>query len=1127
MLEREILSGSASSCRRRRRRGIAVNDPASRSVRRLEAALREQCTDVSASACASASASASASRVLTPGAPEPRGHCSRHVVEILCSSQNLVQAIPFSLLLTSSKLVGGEGKVRMERVQYHLERLLPSLQLLSSLQLCSGVELQALTQQRRQHETQLITRGVTFPRYLDYIKLEEDFERLVQLRVARSGKDAQGNEVVTLKDRNKIRRYQERHILSIWQRCIAKLGPSDSDTFVLYLQWLQGRKMRRVYSEIAAQALSLHSNNTNLWIQVADWELNTNLDASAARLTLLRGIRLNTLVLSDTKRQAAARVKEGRRRKKARRMARDSDEELSSSGGEDDEGLEELRQAKASSSSSSGASQAPFSLPSKLTPASYQLLNLWLNYFRMECVFLERLRRRWAVLGINGSAKPNEPEARMEKTDEEGDSLDDDANVSSDEDGTANGKERNGAALRKVQEGNGEEQESTQANSAAQNTAPNKILAGALPLAIFSSALGIQQETTESVRSLSASPALPPELRFLFLTSVLRFLTSFPFANFDTNEGEGLRAALTSQVLDLVAAVPASVEVLPLLRATTQHISSASIRTRRLVVEEDEEGRPDEELEKSKNEELRLASQLLLERNPEETSAALLSRASTLEPVLSSPVTVHSSESSTTADRDLGATPFVALEQDLQQASPKKRTTRLATLVLRDVADDVRSTLSIASMLASSKTLADARVDLASAIRATLQGSFMEQDFLNGLRLVGVVWQSLAYQTKESDGDEEHGDTDDVLTAVSDPLLPYVAGVLDLTYKKARKSDSTERLSRIPALYLLLKGQAAMHAEALTKATDASDSVRALTKRWSVLESEAARALEEGDSLDPLLVYVRAWVWIRKWNFTRSQEEALPNVVAVLEEAQRFWSDLLSLGRKGKQHGGNIIVDLWRTCELLLRWIRSEADEGRAIFSYLTKDVVSATRRSLLTAASTSELSARDKAQSLHDEALLTLWDLCCEEREGAGSSSSSSSSIGHKGKGDVASPQDVVAVWRNPKVASPSFTAWYELATRISGSRNVAPTTQEAVFQHIEQLALSPSSAKIHEGDALTIFGALFHHYLSKGNVRAGLEMLHKAKRRGRGDEAWEKQVERLWERENQKLSLADSTAS
>ncbi|CAO1638188.1 unnamed protein product [Parajaminaea phylloscopi] len=1012
----------------------------------------------------------------------------------------------------------------MERVQYHLERLLPSLQLLSALGLFSSTELQALTQQRRQYETQLITRGVTFSQYLDYVKLEENFERLTSLRVARAGKDAEGNEVVTLRDRNRIKRFQERHILSIWQRSVAKLGPADATVFVIYLQWLQGRKMRRVYSEIAAQALSLHSSNTSLWIQVADWELNSNLDASAARLTLLRAIRLNTFVQSDTKRKAAARSHERKRRKRARQLAREGNGD----GDDDDDGAEGSGSSsdEGDGRDSSGqiepvtheSGESIFHLPERLAPSSLRLLNLWLNYFRMECVFLERLRRRWAVLGINGNSSAQNggaTDADAASGAIENEDEDEDEASSSDEGGEGQDEESampagDGSALRKIQDG--QDQGEAAANATAQKAAPNQILSGALPLAIATSALDLDESRRDAGVANSkttASPALPAELRFLFLTCVLRFLSEFPFSSASANEGEELRASLTRSILQALSGRESTTsEMMSLVRHAARDIAASRCEAERLLDKEDEEGCPQEELEQRHNVQLRAAAALHYSRDEEERLARLLATGTSLQ--------LDCDQGREDDDADTPTAPasiFAAFERELERGQDRRGSAlrRAQNLTLSRIAEDIRESRVLAGECGSQKTAAAIKVKVAHAVRELLQGVRSEAATTASLRMDLAVWHSLAYQRVSS----EEGP--DVWKAVNDPLLPFVSGVLTQEYRVVSGGPAG---TQARCLYLFFQYQAALHASSLQ-----SDSTQAT---WNQLDAEAERLVGSSrtskDAFEPLLVYVRCCIWVIHWQKQRAQEESTHDVdvLSVVAEGQRFWTSLLGLEdeKKGSRPSRSSSKDLqrqWRSLQLLLHWVVTEAEEGRGIYSDLTRSVVVATRRALLLTtegvddSTTTAVEVRQRVQSLHDEALVTLWNLArgLDDENDDGGDVPRRAATG----ADAVAPAGVIALWRDSKRALPSLAAWVRLANRDEAQ------SHPAIFEHLEQIALAPSlsssssssSSTATESELCDAFAALFAHRLRKGDVRNGLALLQKARRRG--DESWQRLIEGVWQ--------------
>ncbi|PWN37784.1 uncharacterized protein FA14DRAFT_119697, partial [Meira miltonrushii] len=174
------------------------------------------------------------------------------------------------------------------RVQYELERTLSSLQLAVEHDVFDKeTEIRSITHKRRQFESALVRRHALsedFHKYLDY---EEDLHKLLLSRL----KTAQEISEIPRSDVHKMQHDSTRHMISIFERAIKRLR-HDFSLWQRYMLWANQRKMRGAISRISARALSLFPNNANLWLSVADHELNANLNPSTARALMQRGLQL-------------------------------------------------------------------------------------------------------------------------------------------------------------------------------------------------------------------------------------------------------------------------------------------------------------------------------------------------------------------------------------------------------------------------------------------------------------------------------------------------------------------------------------------------------------------------------------------------------------------------------------------------------------------------------------------------------------------------------------------------------------------------------------------------------------------------------------------------------------------
>lgn len=688
----------------------------------------------------------------------------------------------------------------MERVDYHLERLLPSVQLLSSVKLFTSEELRSFMHKRRVAETSLISRNVSKATYLDYVRLEESFERLTQLKLSRSPRDGKSEDAITLKDRSKIRRFQEKHIISIWQRFITKLGRHDVEPFTRYLHWLKTRGMRRVYSEVAAQALSLHSSHTPLWIQVADWELNSNMDASAARLTLLRGIRLNTAIHSDAKRSAIVAKREGRRRKRQRRLLegeedKDEDDELS------DEMVQDAESESAPKGTLTGTSLHPLVLPEALPLAQLQLVDLWLAYFRMEIVFLERLRRRWAVLGLSGSRTVKEVNDKGREAEVDASSDQEDAESASPAQSISK------PAMASYGKATSEDEIDRKTSTAIDNSAPTQILSGALPLRIISSALDLPISTQTPGQSIS-SPSLSPLTRYIFLFEALKIVAEFPFANAREEEEEaaqGLRMQLVDSIREVVVPMSRTSSSLLTLLSFQASLSLLCTSIQNNVTSKSHTMDP-EEATKAQRKKLEVASQLVRR----EGSAATAMRQCVLDfDVFGSGwETFFAAEKSHRTTGRINGQPHLLIGR-----------TRSENHVIRQISRSIRRYL---SELAQETEDGDeeeqdwiirCQVQFANLVKQTVKDlEGVEKDPLPLIKVLFATWRQLSFRESEDDSETsdhqsaEREGIESSLTAVEDPLAPYLSAVLLKTLEAVPASSGA-----ISALRELFAQQLALH----------------------------------------------------------------------------------------------------------------------------------------------------------------------------------------------------------------------------------------------------------------------------------------------------------------------------
>ncbi|KAN0061146.1 U3 snoRNP protein [Thecaphora frezii] len=438
----------------------------------------------------------------------------------------------------------------MERVQYHLERSLPQLQLLDEAGIFTKEQLHSITSQRQSHEARLIRRA---PQKVDFLRYADFEQNLSDLIVTKAFRMDLGRHFT-----QQNYALHTGHIVGIWERLVRRFK-WDVDSWQRYIEWANKRKMRVVVGRLYARALSLHPNKIPLWLSAASHELNNNSSTTAARSLLQRALRQNALPWKARDAAAAAAADGSKRKNQGDDGADDATKKLKT--GESSAAVQSFEAAEVS---------GPLKL--KLSTREADLLRLWIEYFRMELVFIERLRRRWIVLGIQwegedkgaSAIKSDDPEvsAVAESLQAEAEAAQDDGDdnekmllsqVPEREEGVEADTDADGRSERPS--------ESSKPNTYTQRPvaeippAQLAILRGSIPVFLIGNALS----------------TLPPSLHFVFLLALLELFRNFPFADstgnaisgqksskkafqtFATKSGQALRMRLINTVYDVLS----------------------------------------------------------------------------------------------------------------------------------------------------------------------------------------------------------------------------------------------------------------------------------------------------------------------------------------------------------------------------------------------------------------------------------------------------------------------------------------------------------------------------------------------------------------------------------------------
>lgn len=421
----------------------------------------------------------------------------------------------------------------MERVQYSLERSLPQLKLLDEHAILSKEELRSVTSQRQDFEARLIRRQADKADFVRYLDFESDLNSLIVLRARERAREAA--EHVRAGDEDARSRLLPRtffakqsasysaQCVAIFERLVRKFR-WDVDAWIRYLSWAKSRKMRVVAGRVYARALALHPSRPDLWLSAADYELNSHADTTAARALLQRGLRMNPLV--------DAQAEEAR-------------------------GLKRVR-----THSGARTAREPGALRWQLTDYEQGVLRLWIEYMRMELVFVERLRRRWRVLGLDSGGVPAAPaSSSLREAQQAAQSVA--LEAPSDDD------EETAAAEAAVDADVPVEDEADDGEPVAPREAPVHPAAG---LAVPAGHQQIMSGSIPLVVLENAKRSLPPSVQLYLYVALLELFSAFPFfdstvvqihgqvLSLRTSEGacgsgDQLRARLMQRVLDAMQAM--------------------------------------------------------------------------------------------------------------------------------------------------------------------------------------------------------------------------------------------------------------------------------------------------------------------------------------------------------------------------------------------------------------------------------------------------------------------------------------------------------------------------------------------------------------------------------------------
>ncbi|KAL3678909.1 hypothetical protein R1sor_021865 [Riccia sorocarpa] len=173
-----------------------------------------------------------------------------------------------------------------DTVHFHLERMLPELDDLEKRGLFERHEIREIVRKRRDFEYLLKRPFPIKGDFIRYIEFEQNLESLRKLRKGALIRDLKG-----VKWKASLSDYaSSTHIMHIYDRAVKKFK-GDTDMWLQYLEYCKAEAPRR-FQKVATRCLQLHPNVAGLWIYAAAWEFEHNLNITAARALMQRGLRM-------------------------------------------------------------------------------------------------------------------------------------------------------------------------------------------------------------------------------------------------------------------------------------------------------------------------------------------------------------------------------------------------------------------------------------------------------------------------------------------------------------------------------------------------------------------------------------------------------------------------------------------------------------------------------------------------------------------------------------------------------------------------------------------------------------------------------------------------------------------
>eukprot|EP01147_Barroeca_monosierra_P000318 gene318-3687_t len=170
-----------------------------------------------------------------------------------------------------------------EAVRSRLEQRTNELHNLLELGIFDEKEIKNIVKKREQFEYRLRRRVTRREDFLAYIQYETSLEKLRKLRKRRLGIQISGH----LSDFSIVD-----SLHTLYYQALVKFK-DDLNFWKKYFTFCKQHNSPKRLSKAYAQCLRFHSDQPEVWLEAADWELHNNNNAKNARILLQRGLRAN------------------------------------------------------------------------------------------------------------------------------------------------------------------------------------------------------------------------------------------------------------------------------------------------------------------------------------------------------------------------------------------------------------------------------------------------------------------------------------------------------------------------------------------------------------------------------------------------------------------------------------------------------------------------------------------------------------------------------------------------------------------------------------------------------------------------------------------------------------------